>query len=783
MRIRTRFGLLCLLAIMRASAGLSPAAQAQERPSDPLASPGNGVSAHLPSAYEGYSLVAPMNSTSTYLIDMDGRVVNEWKSGYTPALSAYLLENGHLLRPAANRGGFGPGAGGRIQEFDWDGELVWDFALEEEGLSPHHDICPLPNGNVLVIATEAKSKEQAVAAGRRPELVAENLLPDCILEIRKTGRNSGEIVWEWHAWDHLVQDFDKTRPNYGDVSEHPELIDVNFGSRSFAAMMADPEQLARLRTLGYVGGGGPPADGDGAAPQDRRPRDRAERDGADGDRGPRGPGMGGDWMHTNSVAYNADLDQIMLSIHGFNEVWIIDHSTTSDEAASHQGGRCGMGGDLLYRWGNPQAYRSGSNVDQRLFGQHCAHWIAAGLPGAGNMLVFNNGNGRPDGAYSSVDEIVLPVNDDGTYAREEYVAFGPELAAWSFRAQERSHFFSMLISGAQRLPNGNTYICSGNQGMLFEVTPAGDVAWVYKHPGAEGGFPRFDPPRPGQLFPEFVLRMLRASETQASELAALQAEVDEKLSALLTEAQRERRSRPPAPPFAQPGGPRRMQLPRLGEIIPSFLAEQLELTEAQSAEIASLQEHVDSELEKILNDEQRTQIAQFQQGFRGPGGNGPPGFGPPGAPPEGEPRPDRGPRPDGAPRPDGERRPESEPRRARGPRPDGEPRPDRGPRPDAGPRPEGEPRPDGRRPDDDRQPRGPRDGDRRDLQGNPPPDGNGNPFGGRGGGPGGIFRSYRYGTDFPGFDGRDLTPGEKLADTVATPQRPDPADRRGPRPD
>ena len=87
-------------------------------------------------------------------------------------------------------------------------------------------------------------------------------------------------------------------------------------------------------------------------------------------------------MHTNAVAYNAELDQIMLSIHAFSEVWIIDHGTTTEEAASHSGGKRGKGGDLLYRWGNPRAYRTGTNVDQRLFAQHNAHWIPEGLPGA-----------------------------------------------------------------------------------------------------------------------------------------------------------------------------------------------------------------------------------------------------------------------------------------------------------------------------------------------------------------------------------------------------------------
>ncbi len=185
-------------------------------------------------------------------------------------------------------------------------------------------------------------------------------------------------------------------------------------------------------------------------------------------------------MHVNSVDYNPKFDQIMISVHEFNEVWIIDHSTTTAEARSHAGGRCGKGGDLLYRWGNPRVYRSGSNADQRLFAQHRAHWIADGLPGAGHMLVFNNGNGRPDGAYSTVDEIVLPVNSQGLYEKEEYVAFGPERANWSYSAPDPSSFFSMMISGAHRLPNGNTFICSGNQAILFEVTPAGETVWRYK---------------------------------------------------------------------------------------------------------------------------------------------------------------------------------------------------------------------------------------------------------------------------------------------------------------
>src|SRR6185295_12281811 len=89
--------------------------------------------------------------------------------------------------------------------------------------------------------------------------------------------------------------------------------------------------------------------------------------------------------------------QIVLSSPHMSEIWILDHSTTSDEAASHEGGASGHGGDLLYRHGNPKNYGGGSAADQVFFGQHNIQWIKKGLPGAGHLLVFNNGAGRGPG--------------------------------------------------------------------------------------------------------------------------------------------------------------------------------------------------------------------------------------------------------------------------------------------------------------------------------------------------------------------------------------------------
>lgn len=383
--------------------------------------------------FEGYTLFAPLSSNVTYLINNDGNVVHEWQSDAFPGNSVYLLENGHLLRTAdpganGNETFTAGGAGGRVDEYDWEGNLVWQFEYSSPRYLQHHDIERMPNGNILMIAWEHKSAEEAVAAGRDPKLLKDGeLWPDSIIEVKPTGPRGGEVVWEWHLWDHLIQDFDPSKANYGDVGQHPELVDINFvGQRTSNSGKAD-------------------------------------------------------WTHTNAVDYNAELDQIVLSIHGFSEIWVINHSTTAQEAAGHNGGRQGKGGDLLYRWGNPQAYRAGSAEDRQLFGQHDSEWIEKGLPGQDHILIFNNGLNRPvEGKpYSTIVEIVTPVDAAGNYALSADGRYDPVEPVWTYRAERSESFYSAYISGAQRLPNGNTLVCSGGNGELFEVTPKREVVWRY----------------------------------------------------------------------------------------------------------------------------------------------------------------------------------------------------------------------------------------------------------------------------------------------------------------
>jgi len=418
------------------------------------ASPSIGAqaSAPPPAAQPGYTLIAPLHSKTIHLLDLDGRVVHQWKTAFEPG-AELLLENGNLLRcarePDARRFNAG-GQCGRLEEIAWDGSVVWSWKLANDQQMQHHDFAVTPKGTILLLAWEYKARPEAIAAGRHPEHVRkEGIWSDFVVEIEPIRPDRAKVVWEWHVWDHLVQDLDQHGRNFGKVADHPERIDVNADLRREEASEA---QLADMQALGYISN--TPSAGEIVA----------------------------DWLHTNSLDYDPRSDQIVLCPHHFCEVWVVDHSTTTAEASGRKGGAAGRGGDLLWRWGNPRNYRAGVLADRQLFYPHDVRWIEDGLPGAGHLTIFNNGYKRPEGDYSTVVEIVPPLRPDRTYGLEPLVPAAPSSPIWSYQAPDPGKFYSSFLSGAERLKNGNTLICEGTSGRVFEVTPAGEVVWDYLNP-------------------------------------------------------------------------------------------------------------------------------------------------------------------------------------------------------------------------------------------------------------------------------------------------------------
>ena len=399
-----------------------------------------GVTEYQPEALEGYSFFSPFSGTKAYLVDNCGNLINEWDRGTRPGLSAYFLENGLMMRtfkPTLNGPFTSASNAGGIELVDWNNNTVWTYQINTSDHLSHHDAVMMPNGNILTLSWKLVYTDEIVEMGRNPSEIATEgyMWSERIMELEPIGTNDANVVWEWNIYDHYIQDFDDTKSNFGVVSEHPELFDINV----------------------------PELDSDNS---------NSTRD----------------WNHFNAIDYNEELDQILISARNSDEIWIIDHSTTTEEAATHEGGTYGQGGDILFRWGNPNTYDQAEISDQKLFGQHGVNWIKEGLEDAGKILIYNNGNQRPGPDFSQIDIIDPAQSSPGFYEKELSTPWGPSSASTIYGDLSSETFYSPYFSNAQRLPNGNTLVNAGSPGNVFEITTDRQVVWQYIIP-LFGDFP------------------------------------------------------------------------------------------------------------------------------------------------------------------------------------------------------------------------------------------------------------------------------------------------------
>ena len=287
--------------------------------------------------------------------------------------------------------------------------MDWEYEYFSESFIAHHDVDLLPNGNVLFLVWEKIDSAIAVANGVD---FNDPIYPEKLIEVNP---NTDEIVWEWSAWDHIIQDHDDTKANFGVVGDHPERIDINYNLQP-----------------------------------------------------------NGDFMHANGIDYDAQKDVVYISVNFFSEVWVVDHSTTTAEAATSSGGTYGKGGDLIYRFGNPEVYDNPSG-ERLFFKNHFPNLLEEGLPGEGNMLIYvNDGPGGLE--QSTIYELAMPVN----FSLAPNTDNEPQVI-WDYTNED---LYNGRISGAVRLPNGNTLICEGDYG-YWEITTDKEIAWKYN---GEGNF-------------------------------------------------------------------------------------------------------------------------------------------------------------------------------------------------------------------------------------------------------------------------------------------------------
>ena len=411
-------------------------------------------------AYNGYTLFGAAGTS--YLIDMEGNVVNTWKLGTNPR----FLDNGNLLDASTDD----PSGFAGLRELDWNGNTIWDYRETRKDYHPHHDFTRIWNKQLnafttLYIANRDITNEQCLAAGCDPKNAPyTGAQMDAIVEVDMQGK----VVWEWFFLDHTIQDVDPSKPNYvgsgKTIADYPGKLNLNLPGRPVRK----------------------------------------------------------DWLHCNALDYNPDLDQIVInSVQG--EFYVIDHGKTflpNDPAGSLKLAASATG-DFLYRFGDPARYKQGdppsilqdwtssTTGNKQIGGSHDIQWIKPGLPGAGHFLVFNNGQylfERTPQSY--IFEINAYLNaskqDTGQYVNPPSAGYyrwvSPDAQnthkqpkqtsnqiVWTYSSKDNTSFFSHIGSSAQRLPNGNTLIGASTTGQMFEVTMGGEVVWEYINPVTRNG--------------------------------------------------------------------------------------------------------------------------------------------------------------------------------------------------------------------------------------------------------------------------------------------------------
>lgn len=350
-------------------------------------------------------LVNDAVNNRVYLMNKDSKILHEWNLKTAIGNDCVLLDTGKLLAlveansPDITFGGFA----GNLQLVNPDNSIEWEYKISNENMISHHDVEMLPNGNVIILVWMKKTGEEAIQEGFKFNY---DIYPESVFELDPSKM---EIVWEWHSWDHLIQEYDESKSNFGLVSENPGKININYN-----------------------------------------------------------PNQSGDIMHANGITYDSKNDLIYLSINFFSEIWVIDHSTTKEEAKTSVGGNQNKGGDLVYRFGNPLAYNN--TAAERLF--YNQHYPNLQINEHNNtMLLFMNGNTL---GQSTVYEFNLPDKP----LLEPNKNNEPEIL-WAFTHPD---LYSQKVSGAEELPNGNILITEGDYG-AWEVTRNGEIVWKFKGDG------------------------------------------------------------------------------------------------------------------------------------------------------------------------------------------------------------------------------------------------------------------------------------------------------------
>ena len=392
--------------------------------------------------FNGYTLM-PIKKVGAVLIDMNGKVVKVWKN--FQGFPNKLLPGGYVMGSLGIRdGAFSYQDQTDLAQLDWDGNVVWKFDhkdyIEDEGHEPrwmarqHHDY--QREGNP--VGYYVPGMECKTDSGNTLILCHSDLYNKRISDKRLLDDTIIEVDWEGHiVWKWTV-------------SEH--FNELGFSQAAKNVLFRNPNQ--HFTQTGEMS----------------------------------------DWMHINSMSTlgpNKWYDQGDERFHPDNIIWDARESNIMAIISKETG-------KIVWKIGPDFTESKELRKIGQIIGQHHCHMIPKGLPGEGNILIFDNGGwagyGIPD--RMSVDGTKVDIRDHSrvleinpTTLKLEWSFKGSDLKEGMMSIVENTTFYSQLISAAQRLPNGNTLITEGCFCRLFEVTPEKEIVWEYRAPFDEVAHP------------------------------------------------------------------------------------------------------------------------------------------------------------------------------------------------------------------------------------------------------------------------------------------------------
>jgi hypothetical protein len=426
-----------------------------------------GVTTYQPDqTWNGYTVLSLLGAPGVAVIDMNGRVVKEW-SGYSSAAGGPMrvLPNGEVIGAVGNRQGRQESM--RLVQQDFSGKEIWTLDGQNEiqltggttdkALRQHHDWqrADFPAGYYSPETRPASTGAATLVlshADRMVPAISERLLQDD--HLIEYGAD-GKVRWEWYASDHVNE--------------------LGFSAAARAAIKGGAGAGTGPAARG-AGAGGPPRGGGGGARAGAGPGGGARAAGAAGAGGP-APVAAFDWLHINAATYVGPNKWFDAGDRRFAPENVIISSRQASFVAI-----IARDGKVVWRMGPD--FRETAELQRigQIIGQHHPHIIPKGLPGAGNLMVFDNG-----GASGYGFDTPIATNGYGGLARatSRVLEIDPVKmeTVWNYNA---AGFFSTNISGAQRLPNGNTLITEGAGARVFEVTPQRRIVWEFMNATAEG---------------------------------------------------------------------------------------------------------------------------------------------------------------------------------------------------------------------------------------------------------------------------------------------------------